>query len=167
MLRTACSLVFVCTLAAAMPVAAQDPDTTLIVPIRHELLFDAPPPTPRLRRVSAPPTSDSGLATDAARPRRRPAALVPLYAGFATLQALDYASTTRALSSGAGVEGNPMMRSIVGNRAAFIAVKAAATAGVILAGEKVWKKNRVAAVILVAAMNAALAPIVAHNYAVR
>jgi hypothetical protein len=60
-----------------------------------------------------------------------------------------------------------MMRSIVGNRAAFIAVKAGAAAGVILAGEKMWKKNRVAAVIFVAAMNGAVGAIVAHNYAVR
>ena len=111
------------------------------------------------------PASDSRLATGALRPR--PAALAPLYVSVATLQALDYASTTRALSSGAGVEANPMMRSIVGNRAAFMAVKVAATAGVILAGEKMWKKNRVAAVILVAALNGALAPIVAHNYAIR
>ena len=160
MLRTACSLVFVCALATAAPVAAQDSDTTLTVPIRHELLLPGVPvPDTPL------PTSDSRLATGG--PRRRPAALVPLYAGFATLQALDYTSTRRALSSGAGVEANPIMRSIVRNRAAFAAVKVAASAGVILAGEKMWKKNRVAAVILVAAMNGAVAAIVAHNYTIR
>src|SRR5687767_13111370 len=161
MLRTACSLVFVCAFAAtAAPVAAQDTDTTLTVPIRHELLPGAPVPadTPL-------PTPDSRLATGG--PPRRPAALVPLYAGFATLQALDYTSTRRALSSGAGVEANPLMRSIVGNPAAFTAVKVAGTAGVILAGEKMWKKNRVAAVIFVAAVNGALAAIVARNYSIR
>jgi hypothetical protein len=46
-------------------------------------------------------------------------------------------------------------------------VKVGATAGVILAGEKMWKKNRVAAVVLVAALNGALATLVAHNYAIR
>ena len=59
------------------------------------------------------------------------------------------------------------MRSVVGNRAAFIAVKVAAAASLTLAGEKMWKKNRVAAVILVAAMNGALAAVVAHNYTIR
>jgi len=92
---------------------------------------------------------------------------VPLYAGFATLQALDYASTTRALASGGAHEANPMMRSIVNSPPAFIAVKAAATAGVIVAGERMWKKNRVAAVIFVAAMNGAMTAVVARNYSVR
>jgi hypothetical protein len=99
--------------------------------------------------------------------QHRPSALIPLYASFATLQALDYASTTRALESGRGTEANPVMRSIVKSPPAFIAVKAAATAGVIVAGEKMWRKNRVAAVIFVAAANGAVAAIVARNYSVR
>jgi hypothetical protein len=45
-------------------------------------------------------------------------------------------------------------------------VKVAAAAGVILAGEKMWKEHRVAAVVFVAAMNGALAAIVARNYAI-
>jgi len=60
-----------------------------------------------------------------------------------------------------------MMSGIVGNRAAFVAVKAAATAGVIYAGERMWKKNRVAAVIFVAALNGAMTAVVARNYSVR
>ena len=59
------------------------------------------------------------------------------------------------------------MRSIVNSPSAFIAVKVAATAGVILAGERIWKKSRVAAVIFVAAANGAVAAIVARNYSVR
>ena len=59
------------------------------------------------------------------------------------------------------------MRSIVNSPPAFIAVKVAATAGAILAGERMWKKNRVAAVIFVAAANGAVAAIVARNYSVR
>ena len=72
-----------------------------------------------------------------------------------------------ALESGRDTEANPVMRSIVNSPPAFIAVKVAATAGVILAGERMWKKNRVAAVIFVAAANGAVAAIVARNYSVR
>jgi hypothetical protein len=150
MLRTARSLVFVCSLACAVPAAAQE--------------AAAPIPEPALVASDSQPTL---VASAFRRKDARPAALIPLYASFATLQALDYASTTRALASGAGTEANPMMRSIVGNRAAFIAVKAGAAAGVIFAGEKMWKKNRVAAVIFVAAANGAVAAIVARNYSVR
>ena len=148
MLRTACSLVFACALAAAVPVAAQD----------------AAPADLAAALVPAVPTAPGApLAPKVSRP----AALVPLYAGFATLQALDYASTMRALANGAGAEANPMMRSIVKNPAAFIALKAAATAGVIVVGEKMWKKNRVGAVLFVAGANAAMAIAVGRNYAVR
>ena len=148
MLRTACSFVFACALAAAVPVAAQD----------------AAPADLAAALVPAVPTAPGApLAPKVSRP----AALVPLYAGFATLQALDYASTMRALANGAGAEANPMMRSIVKNPPAFIALKAAATAGVIVVGEKMWKKNRVGAVLFVAGANAAMAIAGGRNYAVR
>ncbi len=65
-------------------------------------------------------------------PQPRPGALVPLYASFATLQALDVHSTSRALDQGA-VEANPMMKGLAGNPTALLAVKAAGTAGIIYA----------------------------------
>jgi hypothetical protein len=46
---------------------------------------------------------------------------------------------------------------------ASIAAKAAATAGVIVAGEKMWKGNRVCAVLFVTGMNVAMGAVVAHN----
>jgi hypothetical protein len=95
---------------------------------------------------------------------RRPEALMPLYASLVALQGLDIHSTRRALSTGSGDEANPAMRGVVGNSAAFIAVKAGATAGVIWASEKMWKKNRKAAVIFAAVVNAAMAAVVANNY---
>jgi hypothetical protein len=81
-----------------------------------------------------------------------------------TLQGLDIHSTRRAIDSGSGREVNPAMRGVVNNRAAFIAVKAGATAGVIWASEKMWKKNRTGAVIFAGIVNAAMAVIVANNY---
>ena len=53
-------------------------------------------------------------------------ALVALQAGFAGLQAYDVYSTTKAISKGA-VEVNPLMRSTVKSRMAFIGLKAAMT----------------------------------------
>ena len=93
----------------------------------------------------------------------RPGALVPLYASFATLQVLDAHSTSRALDHGA-VEANPMMKGLAGNPTALLAVKAAGTAGAIFASEKMWKKNRAAAVFFMVAANSAMAWVVQNNY---
>ena len=103
-------------------------------------------------------TAGSGLA-----PQRRPGALFPLYVSFGTLQVLDTHSTSRAINSGA-VEANPIMKGIAGNEAAMLAVKAAGTAGVIFASEKIWKRNRTAAVIFMIATNAGMAWVVQNNY---
>ena len=58
------------------------------------------------------------------------------------------------------------MEPMVGHPAAFVALKAASTAGMIWVGEKIWRKNRVGAVAFMVATNSALALVVAHNYAV-
>ena len=97
---------------------------------------------------------------------KRPSALMPLYASFIGLQALDYHSTRRAMNSGTTSEGNPLMKPFVSNDAAFIAVKASATAGTIFVTEKLRKKHPKAAVVLAAAFNAGMALVVTHNYRV-
>lgn len=184
MIRIACPLVVVCALVGGVPASAQEQ----VVPLgpaesgRAAGIFNAsrivdaaslavsesavapsqPPPV-----ASADAPAQTPVASASRRKTSRPPVLVPLYAGFATVQALDYASTTRALAGGRAREANPVMGGIVGNRAAFIGVKAAATAAVILAGEKMWKKNRVAAVVFVAALNGAVSAVVAKNYAAR
>jgi uncharacterized protein DUF5658 len=96
-------------------------------------------------------------------PERRPAALVPLYASFITLQILDLHSTYAALSRG-GVEANPMLSGLTGNMVAISAVKAAGTAGVIFVSEKLHTKNKAAAVGLMIAANSAMFWVVQHNY---
>jgi len=121
------------------------------------------PETPAVRiageeGVSAP------LGVARAEPHR-PGALVPLYASFGALQILDTRSTLQALGRG-GVEANPVMKGVVNHRVALFAVKAAATTGVIVASEKMWKKNRTAAVIFMLATNSAMAWVVEHNYRV-
>jgi hypothetical protein len=96
----------------------------------------------------------------------RPAALMPLYVSLVALEGLDIHSTRRAIASGGGREANPAMAPVVGNSAAFLAVKAGATAGVIWASEKMWKRKRKASVIFAAVVNVAMAAIVANNYRV-
>ena len=89
--------------------------------------------------------------------------LSSLYASTVIMQGLDVHSTLKALGAGA-VEGNPIMAGVTRNRAAFIATKAAVAAVTILATRKFAKKNKVAAVITLIAVNSAYALIAKHNY---
>jgi hypothetical protein len=95
----------------------------------------------------------------------RPVLLTTLYGSFIGLQALDVDSTMRAVRSGAGQEANPALRQI-GSPALF-AMKAGATASIILACERLRKERHpLAAVVLMIGANSAYAMITAHNYAV-
>jgi len=96
---------------------------------------------------------------------RRPMALPALYASLASLQVYDVYSTTRALANGAH-EANPMMKNIVGNPALFWSVKAAATIAPMMAAERLWKKNKMAAVAMMVATNGVMAAVAAHNASV-
>jgi hypothetical protein len=107
----------------------------------------------------------SPIVATAPSPLKRPSPLVPLYVSFATLQALDIHSTHRALGQGS-VEANPLMKGLAGNELALIGVKAAGTAAVLYASERIWKKNRAASVLFMVASNSAMAWVVRHNYGV-
>jgi hypothetical protein len=97
------------------------------------------------------------------RPAGRPAALPALYVSFGVLQALDAHSTLAAVSAG-GREANPAVRTLVTQPASFVAAKIAATAGTLYLAERLWRKHRVAAVVLMVALNGTYGAIVAHNY---
>lgn len=113
--------------------------------------------------AGAETSSEASATTGLAVAARRPRAMVPLYVSYAALQALDVHSTARAIDRGA-VEANPVMRGMDGNRPGMLALKAAGTAGVIYAGEKLWRKNKTAAVVLMVAANSAVAFVVQRNY---
>ena len=51
-------------------------------------------------------------------------------------------------------------------RGALLAVKMGAAAGTVFVAEKLWRRNRVAAIALMVAVNVATAGIAAHNYSV-
>jgi hypothetical protein len=154
MVRFACPRIaaaFLACLVGVVNVSAQElPAATL-----REAARAAAVPTTSPAEINA---ASSGLVR-----QRRPGALVPLYVSFATLQILDTHSTSRALDRGA-VEANPAMRGFAGNQIAMLAVKAAGTSGVIYASEKMWKKNKAAAVIFMMAANSAMAWVVQNNY---
>jgi hypothetical protein len=92
---------------------------------------------------------------------QRPAALVPLYLSQLTLHGLDVHSTKEALERGHR-EANPYFKDATNNE--MIAAKAAVSVGTMWLSEKLWKKNRVAAVAVMATVNVALGAVVANNY---
>ena len=94
---------------------------------------------------------------------KRPSILIPLYVSFGVMQALDLHSTQLALAGG-GREANPLMGGVVGSPVAMTALKVGTTAGIIFLSEKVRKRNRVAAVVMMVTMNSAYAMVVSHNY---
>jgi hypothetical protein len=130
-----------------------------------------PPPAPGPAAPADSPQPQIGSLTgpaptlSIAPSMKRPPALPALYVSFATLQMLDAASTFRALGQGA-TEANPALGGIASNKGAMLGVKVGVTAGTIFLTEKLWKKNRVAAIGLMAVLNGAYAAIVAHNYRV-
>ena len=91
--------------------------------------------------------------------------LTSLYVTTGITQALDIHSTLKALDRG-GVESNPLLGSLTKNKAAFVAVKAAVAAGSIYAARKIAKKNKVAAILTMVAINSAYGFIAHHNYKV-
>ena len=155
---------------AARTVSAVALSLTLAAPAFAQEALPSPAGA-ELRRAAATaivPSSEQDVRLLSGIPQKeqRPGALLPLYAGLVTLQALDIHSTYSALSRSGAREANPVMAPVVGNKAAFTLVKASSTAGLLWATEKMWKKNRKAAIIFAAAANAGLAAVVSHNYRV-
>jgi hypothetical protein len=95
-------------------------------------------------------------------PVKRPAILPALYVTLAAMQAWDVYSTSAAMKAGAS-EGNPIAAPFVGNPGSMIALKVMSTASTIYFAERMWKKNRVKAVLVLAAINGATAAISMHN----
>lgn len=59
-------------------------------------------------------------------------------------------------------EGNPLLDDA--NQAQIIGAKLAASAATVWLTEKLWKKNRLAAVLVMAGVNTGMAMVVANNY---
>ena len=91
--------------------------------------------------------------------------MTSLYASTVVMQALDVHSTLAAFGAGA-TEANPLMQEVTKNPAMFMAVKAGVAATTILAAKQISKRNKVAAVATLVAINSAYAIVVSHNYRV-
>jgi hypothetical protein len=86
-----------------------------------------------------------------------------MYGSLGLLQAYDVYSTKKAMATGA-IERNPLLQGTVANRAAFIGLKVAMTAGPIYEAEKLWRNHhRVGAIALMAASNGIMMGVAAHN----
>jgi hypothetical protein len=92
----------------------------------------------------------------------RPAALPLLYVSLAGLQAYDVYSTRTALSRG-GYEANPLMGGVANSTTGLVVVKAVSTAGTIFIAERLWKKNRVAAIMTMVVANGVMAAVAMNN----
>jgi hypothetical protein len=147
------------------------PEIDVLAPAPAPSFAQGPDERPAALSPCTPPTV---CAADGQLPRHAMAALsppegrgvlVPLYASFAVLQALDLHSTRVALARGA-VERNPLAAGLVNRPAAFIAVKAGAVAGTVYLAEQVRPHSRIGAIIVMGALNSLYATVVAHNYRV-
>jgi hypothetical protein len=93
---------------------------------------------------------------------RRPAALVPLYVSFATLQVADARSTYVGVREGL-VELNPLMKGAAHSPLQLTMMKLAATTCTIAASELLWRTHRKGTVFTMVVLNVAYGVIVANN----
>ena len=128
--------------------------TRLHAPLASMLAANVPQPDLKLEGAWWPPEPS----------RERPRVLAPLYISFVALQVMDADSTADAIRAGHG-EANPFMTRAAHHTGTMVAVKAISTAGTIYAVEKLWRRNRVAAVVVMAAINTGYAAVVTNNYA--
>lgn len=121
-------------------------------------------PTPLAGAIARAATLDNGptvsLWSMSQAPPKRPAMLPVLYGSYGLLAAMDIVSTKKAINNGA-YEANPLAKG--GNLGSTIAIKAGTGAATFLAAERLWKKSRVGAVVLMVAANSLSAAVVSHN----
>jgi hypothetical protein len=106
---------------------------------------------------------DARIMTAEARPPAGSKVFPALAASYVALNALDIYTTTRALGSGRGAEGNPVLGPVAPSPAALTAVKIATTATTLVMAKRLWKQHRVASITLMIAANVGTSFVVAHN----
>ena len=162
----------VLTLGAVAPAQAQE--LMAANAVANAVLFPVTPlaPAPVALAAEADATAAKAEGEQAASVSRsdfssgskRPMMLPALYASQVALQALDAHSTYSAINRGA-VEANPLMKGVVGNKGAMMAVKAGVAASTIWVAERMWKRgNRVGAIATMLIANGVTAAVVANNY---
>jgi hypothetical protein len=150
---TACSLLVAALASGSVGTPAVSP-TLIAIPV-------AATGTSTAEQAPTAPAAPAAWTLD--RPVNRPAALPVMYVMLGGMQAFDIYSTRRAITSGGGQEVNPLLKQAAGNSGTMLAVKAASTAATIYFAEKMWKKNRKGAMILLAVVNGATAAVAVRN----
>jgi len=117
---------------------------------------------PAAAGAAIPAGAAARLAPPRIGPTPRPAALPALYVSLAALQIFDGVSTARGLALGAR-EANPLMAGASDHPIAFWATKAAATAVPMVLAERMWKRHRAGAIIVMALANGVVAAVAANN----
>ena len=133
-------------------------------PIAGAPIDDARWPSRAPSEQSSAAVVRSPLDVRSPQPAARGPIFATLEASYIGLQALDVVSTLSALDKG-HVEANPLMRRLAADPAALIAVKAAATGGTVLLARHIAGRNRLAGIVLTAALDGAYSYIVARNFA--
>ncbi len=168
----------VVTMGIVAPAQAQDLMAANVV--ANTVLFPVAPVAPAPVALAAATDATTDVTADGADggqtrsiarsdfgPRmKRPMLLPAMYAAQVALQALDAHSTYAAINRG-GVEANPLMKGVVQNKGAMMAVKAGVAASTIWIAERMWKRgNRVGAIATMLIANGVTAAVVANNYKV-
>lgn len=153
------------TASAQEQVAASVINTATVLPaaMTSTVLFPATSMTARVAEAQGPIPQISQV--ERYNGPKRPMALPALYASTILLQALDAHSTMTAIDLGAH-EANPLMKGAAGNKGTMLAVKAGVAGATIYFAEKMWKRNPVGAIAMMAVINGVNALVVAHNYKV-
>lgn len=144
----------VCSVLALVATTARAQEAPLPTRTLSPLFTQTAP----LTAVPNEPTLESRFGSSADR-----GVLVPLYISFASLQMLDALSTLRTLRAG-GVEQNPLLRGFAHKPAALVAFKAGTAVSTIALVDITRNRNRVGAIVLMAALNSFYVAVVAHNY---
>ena len=92
----------------------------------------------------------------------RPAILPALYVALGAVQAWDVYSTRAALAAGAR-EANPTAAAFTQSSGSMLGLKAATTASTIFFAERMWRKNKVGAIVMLVAVNGATAAVSMNN----
>ncbi|MBZ5556191.1 MAG: DUF5658 family protein [Acidobacteriia bacterium] len=123
------------------------------------------------KATATTPPATSGLAGDVdwslppiqiGAATTRPAALSALYVSLAGLQAFDGYSTLQGVSRNAR-EGNALMQGAASHPAAFFAVKAVSAAVPMIIAERMWRTNRVGAIVVMVLANGVAGAVAANN----
>lgn len=146
--------ILVCLVAVNHPASGQTASALISLP---PIVLDPPLTSGFVVAPEAPLVAP--VDTVAARPSTT---LTALHVSFGALQIMDVLSTVRGINAGLK-ESHPLMRGLAGHPAAMVAIKVGAGATTILLTRRVARKNRVAALITMAAVNSAYAVVVAQN----